>query len=373
MMKRSRSTRKVDNTGGAAAPQYDPIHRRKKTRRRSRRVLDALGFGPAFTGAKASSPVLSSLKFVRSLIPYIPFQADKPNQWIMDVPEVVWTYVIIPYFGLKDLFLIRAVNQEFFEPYWRKLFLQNQIPLRIPHDIPLQKLTSVAKNLKCFYEYTRADPLVVQVANGTHTVASSLRDGGGEDAEVNYLKLPFSISLVGENRDATILECGLLLTEKGYASDFVLIKNLTVRGSKKSGIRGMAGSFPFAVENVLIEDCNTCGLVAQGILKETACTNVEIRNCGWSGIQTTEGARVVLKGPNTSSKMFLKSVFVCVECWWQSGKVRHNTDCLSIPSSSCCCFQSTTIAKEHPSMPSWTFKPVACLHLSVPSLILSIH
>ena len=305
-MKRSRSTRKVDNTGGAAAPQYDPIHRRKKTRRRSRRVLDAM-FGPAFTGTKASSPVLSSLKFVRSLIPYIPFQADKPNQWLLDVPKVVWTYVIIPYFGLKDLFVIRAINQKFFKPYWLKLFLRNQIPLRIPHDIPLQKLTSVAGDLKEFYEYTHADPLVVQVANGTHTVASSLREGDvGGAAEINYLTLPFSMSLVGENRDATILECGLLLTEKGYDDDFVLIKNLTVRGSKKSGIRGMAGSFPFAVENVLIEDCNTCGLVAQGIIKETTCTNVEIRNCGWSGIQITEGARVVLKGPNTSSKMFLE-------------------------------------------------------------------
>ena len=69
----------------------------------------------------------------------------------------------------------------------------------------------------------------------------------------------------------------------------------------RCGIRGCVGS-AFDLDNVLIEDCARSGLVVQG--EETTCTNVEIRNNGWSAVVVSGASKVIMQGANTTGTHF---------------------------------------------------------------------
>ena len=285
-------------TGGDPAPQYNLIARpKKRPRRRSRRVMNAI-YGPAFTGLKASTPIVTSLNAIKKIIKITPYDANIENQWLLDIPKDIWDNVIIPYFGVVDLALTRTLHRSF-EPYWQTRFYGNQLVLRIPHDIPFNKITQVSNSLSDLYykryrTYTKENPLIVKIANGTYVAESSFRE---DDEEVNYVHLDVAMTVIGEDRDDTIIEGGFLIHGEEGTEDHVHMKSFTVRGSKRTGIRGYQGA-SFDLEDVLVEDCKTCGIVAYK--NETKCKNVEIRNCGWSAVSASTNAKVIMEGRHTT-------------------------------------------------------------------------
>jgi len=285
-------------TGGDPAPQYNLIARpKKRPRRRSRRVMNAI-YGPAFTGLKASTPIVTSLNAIKKIIKITPYDANIENQWLLDIPKDIWDNVIIPYFGVVDLALTRTLHRSF-EPYWQTRFYGNQLVLRIPHDIPFNKITQVSNSLSDLYykryrTYTKENPLIVKIANGTYVADSSFRE---DDEEVNYVHLDVAMTVIGEDRDDTIIEGGFLIHGEEGTEDHVHMKSFTVRGSKRTGIRGYQGA-SFDLEDVLVEDCKTCGIVAYK--NETKCKNVEIRNCGWSAVSASTNAKVIMEGRHTT-------------------------------------------------------------------------
>jgi len=285
-------------TGGDPAPQYNLIARpKKRPRRRSRRVMNAI-YGPAFTGLKASTPIVTSLNAIKKIIKITPYDPNIENQWLLDIPKDIWDNVIIPYFGVVDLALTRTLHRSF-EPYWQTRFYGNQLVLRIPHDIPFNKITQVSNSLSDLYykryrTYTKENPLIVKIANGTYVADSSFRE---DDEEVNYVHLDVAMTVIGEDRDDTIIEGGFLIHGEEGTEDHVHMKSFTVRGSKRTGIRGYQGA-SFDLEDVLVEDCKTCGIVAYK--NETKCKNVEIRNCGWSAVSASTNAKVIMEGRHTT-------------------------------------------------------------------------
>ena len=235
--KRVRTTHRLavpNNTGGGAAARSHVSHPSKKPRRRrSRRVLDAT-YGQFFTGQKATTSVLNSLQYVRAHFPTPSYNRNNaPNQWLLVIPAEIWTDVIIPFFGMKDLARARQINHAFFEPYWQDLFYRNKLPLRRPHDVPLNKLMHIGTFLSNLYTYAADDPLLVQIANGEHVADSYVRESDDSEDVVNYVSLNFAMALVGEDRDDTILVCGLLLTRHASYENYVSMKNLTVRKSER--------------------------------------------------------------------------------------------------------------------------------------------
>ena len=299
-------------TGGDPAPQYNLIARpKKRPRRRSRRVMNAI-YGPAFTGLKASTPIVTSLNAIKKIIKITPYDANIENQWLLDIPKDIWDNVIIPYFGVVDLALTRTLHRSF-EPYWQTRFYGNQLVLRIPHDIPFNKITQVSNSLSDLYykryrTYTKENPLIVKIANGTYVADSSFRE---DDEEVNYVHLDVAMTVIGEDRDDTIIEGGFLIHGEEGTEDHVHMKSFTVRGSKRTGIRGYQGA-SFDLEDVLVEDCKTCGIVAYK--NETKCKNVEIRNCGWSAVSASTNAKVIMEGRHTTGMFLCCVVFLLFLC-----------------------------------------------------------
>ena len=54
------------------------------------------------------------------------------------------------------------------------------------------------------------------------------------------------------------------------------------------------------MEDVLVEQCGGHGVVAYGTGGVGRCTNVEVRQCGYSGVSAEDGASIALVGAKTT-------------------------------------------------------------------------
>ena len=77
----------------------------------------------------------------------------------------------------------------------------------------------------------------------------------------------------------------------------VHLENLTIRHLNGTGVRGFSS---FTIKDVIIEQCEADGVVASGSSCFGRCTNVEVRQCGMSGVCAVDSASVTLIGPNTT-------------------------------------------------------------------------
>ena len=74
------------------------------------------------------------------------------------------------------------------------------------------------------------------------------------------------------------------------------LQHLTLRQAKG---RGVYGKSSFTMEDVLVEQCVGNGVVAYGTGVVGRCTNVEVRQCGTSGVVVTKGGSITLIGAKT--------------------------------------------------------------------------
>jgi hypothetical protein len=74
------------------------------------------------------------------------------------------------------------------------------------------------------------------------------------------------------------------------------LQHLTLRKAKGSGVRGFSS---FTMEDVLVEQCGDCGVRAYGTGVVGRCTNMEVRQCGYSGVAAYDGASITLIGAKT--------------------------------------------------------------------------
>jgi hypothetical protein len=78
------------------------------------------------------------------------------------------------------------------------------------------------------------------------------------------------------------------------------LQHLTLRQAKNEGVYGESS---FTMEDVLVEQCGGCGLYAEkmgyyGVVGR--CTNVEVRQCGMSGVAASYSASITLIGAKTT-------------------------------------------------------------------------
>ena len=62
----------------------------------------------------------------------------------------------------------------------------------------------------------------------------------------------------------------------------------------------MLGFSSFTMDDVLVEQCGFCGVTAMGTGVVGRCTNVEVRQCGESGMVASGGAFITLIGAKTT-------------------------------------------------------------------------
>jgi hypothetical protein len=75
------------------------------------------------------------------------------------------------------------------------------------------------------------------------------------------------------------------------------LQHLTLRQAKGCGVVGLSS---FTMDDVLVEQCRLSGMGARGTGVVGRCTNVEVRQCGDSGVVADSGAFITLIGPKTT-------------------------------------------------------------------------
>jgi hypothetical protein len=116
------------------------------------------------------------------------------------------------------------------------------------------------------------------------------------------LHIPSAMNIVGDpevTKKEVVFVGGICFIE-GIQGNCHL-QHMTIR---KATLHGVHGESSFTMEDVVVEECGGCGVVADGWTEGTdvvgKCTNVEVRRCGWSGVVANDGASITLTGAKTT-------------------------------------------------------------------------
>jgi hypothetical protein len=120
---------------------------------------------------------------------------------------------------------------------------------------------------------------------------------GEHQIDGEYLKILSAMNIVGDpsvpKSDINVM--GGILFKKGIQGNCHL-QHLSLRQAKETGVGGQSS---FTMDDVLVEQCVKVGVVAYGIGVVGRCTNVEVRECGWSGVVAEFGGSITLVGAKT--------------------------------------------------------------------------
>jgi hypothetical protein len=179
-------------------------------------------YGPSFNGKTTDVSIIDNLTRLSPLA--VHYNANVTNQFIRDIPEMLWWQKILrPFLNLEDLSILRCTNT-FFQTYWVSVvFKQNMI--RVPQDCTtLEKAMALAVVFSEKKEYTKVDPLKIQVDQGVHEIV------GDEVGEMNVTCS--HITFVGKGKDQTTIRGGFDVMDKQN----VTFEGLAITNSNESGV-----------------------------------------------------------------------------------------------------------------------------------------
>jgi hypothetical protein len=206
---------------------------------------------------------------------------------LLRLPDHVLTAKVVPYFGFKDYALASCASQ-YLQAHWQTANQRKPMPLYVPED---------CKTLKEAVARVEQDQRITTIVlgEGEHVVELVKQDWG-EDR--NHLNINSAIRIVGRP-DVTkekIVVVGGISFEKGIQGDCHL-QHLTLRQSKGNGVWGRSS---FTMEDVLVEQCVAGhGVGSDGTGVVGRCTNMEVRQCGQSGVLAYMGGSITLVGAKT--------------------------------------------------------------------------
>ena len=219
--------------------------------------------------------------------------------WIFEIADrlqYLQRSIICDYFTFDKLLLIKSNNQsnKIAETINRRVERMENIGIRVPEDCETLKdavaLVQWHTGRGKYAEYG-------ETFNGKRFPTIAL--GKGEhQIDGNYLEFSSAMKIVGDRevaRDEIVVLGGIRFNE-GIQGNCHL-QHLTLRQAKISGVYGRSS---FTMEDVLVEQCGTSGVVAHGTGVVGRCTNVEVRQCGMSGVNAVDGASITLIGAKTT-------------------------------------------------------------------------
>ena len=232
--------------------------------------------------------------------------STKPNQMTEDLPADIWESVIIPYFGLKQLALTRAVCL-FFDNYWHDRFDNNKLPLCVPYDLKtIESALRAGEQLNDLKTYTKKEPCQIIVGEGIF----------GRNIGSSPLVLSYSLVLVGAGPEKTIFNGGFDII--GRRKHHVALKELRICNATGYGVNAYDGGASFALNNVVVKKCRW-GIQISRTFGE--CTNVEVTECTESGIVVKNVATLTISGKkscvhnnNTRNQMWVEGVTIFEDC-----------------------------------------------------------
>jgi len=137
----------------------------------------------------------------------------------------------------------------------------------------------------------------VDKVHGDDRLTTIVLGKGEHQIDGDYLVIHSAMNIVGDPDVAKedIVVVGGIHFEKGIQGNCHL-QHLTLRQAKWNGVYGESS---FTMEDVLVEQCGGNGVSAGGTVV-ARCTNVEVRQCGYSGVVAHNGASITLIGAKTA-------------------------------------------------------------------------
>jgi hypothetical protein len=137
----------------------------------------------------------------------------------------------------------------------------------------------------------------VKTVHGDDRLTTIVLGQGEHQIDGEYLSIPSAMNIVGDPEvvKEEIVVVGGIWFKKGIQGN-CHVQHLTLRQAKGSGVYGYSS---FTMEDVLVEQCDKCGVIASGTGVVGRCTNVEVRQCEGSGMVAHSGASITLIGAKT--------------------------------------------------------------------------
>ena len=134
--------------------------------------------------------------------------------------------------------------------------------------------------------------------HGDDCLATIVVGKGEHQIDGFYLEIASAMNIVGDPGvpKSEIVVVGGIIFKEGIQGNCHL-QHMTLRQAEGDGVRGWSS---FTMEDVLVEQCQYSGVVVIGLGVVGRCTNVEVRQCGRSGVTASEGASVTLIGAKTT-------------------------------------------------------------------------
>ena len=138
----------------------------------------------------------------------------------------------------------------------------------------------------------------VERVHGNDGLTTIVAGKGEHQINGDYLEIPSAMNIVGDPGvpKSEIVVVGGIQFKKGIPGNCHL-QHLTLRQAKWTGVVGQSS---FTMEDVLVEQCEYAGVYAEGSGGIGRCTDVEVRQCGRSGVVARSGASITLIGAKTT-------------------------------------------------------------------------
>jgi hypothetical protein len=240
--------------------------------------------GQSWNGKTTDIDIIDNLSRLGLLA--VHYNANVTNQFIRDIPEMLWWQKILqPFLNLEDLTILRRTNT-FFQSYWESVLVQNTI--RVPQGCPIvEKAMALAVVFSGKKEYTETDPLKIRLDKGVHEIV------GGEYGQMNVTCS--HITFVGKGKNHTTIRGGFKVENKQH----VTFEELTITNPILTGL--------------YLKGCGTNVDVLKCAVKE----------CGGTGMFVGDGATVTVTATDSE---FMENGHNGVVCYGANTKVRLN-DC----------------------------------------------
>jgi len=201
-------------------------------------------------------------------------QEHRPSNLLLTLPSHVWRH-ILTFCGYKD-YTLAGWTCQYLKRLWTEAVEKNRLPLFVPVDC-----NTLEEAVGRVHENDRLTTIVV--GKGEHQI-----DG-------DYLKIASAMNIVGDSGvpKIEIVVVGGISFNPGIQGSCHL-QHLTLCQAKGCGVHGQSS---FTMEDVVVEQCGY-GVYAYGVVSR--CTNVEVRQCEYSGVVAYSGASITLIGAKTT-------------------------------------------------------------------------
>jgi hypothetical protein len=179
------------------------VQEKEKNQRLLAMRAGMIRYGLPFNGKTTDVQIIDNLTRLSPLA--VHYNANVTNQFIRDIPEMLWWQKILqPFLNLEDLSILRRTNT-FFQSYWESVLRQNMI--RVPQGCPtVEKTMAVAVVFSAQKVYTIVDPLQIQLDKGIHEIVGYTNEDDEYRTVVNVTCS--HITFVGKGKDHTTIRGG---------------------------------------------------------------------------------------------------------------------------------------------------------------------